>query len=147
MRRFKTVPSRKLGSQFVLRRVGAGTRTWDNTIVMGQGSNSASHRSSRVSLRRPGRVVCSRGWAVPLTNLFLSSVVVRECSVYSVNYTEPSCTKKCEQSPVTQTRILVSHRGLKMIQPSLTACTGLLGIGIDTRTHCNRIPGRGPDRF
>ena len=41
-RRFQTVPSGKLGSQLVLRRVGAGTRTCDNSIVIGQGSDSTN---------------------------------------------------------------------------------------------------------
>ena len=136
-------PPENLVPKFVLRRVGAGNRTWDNTIVMCQGSDSATHRSSRVSLRRPGRVVCSRGWAVPLTNLFTFrslSLVVQQCtrSITGV----PNI---CEQSPVT--KLEMSGSGSKMIQPSLTASTRLFGVRIHACAHCDPITGRGSDWF
>ena len=71
VRWFKTVPSRKLGDPIAARAVRRGPAR-DSPSLTGQGSNSATCRTRRVSLRRQGRVVCSRGWAVPFTNLFFS---------------------------------------------------------------------------
>ncbi|KIM63826.1 hypothetical protein SCLCIDRAFT_691095 [Scleroderma citrinum Foug A] len=49
-------PLQKTWSPIVSRCVSGG-RTWNNWTLTGQGSNSASSRSCRVSRRRPGHVV------------------------------------------------------------------------------------------
>ena len=75
VRWFKTVPSRKLGDPIAARAVRRGPAR-DSPSLTGQGSNSATCRTRRVSLRRQGRVVCSRRWAVPFVNLSFPLFVI-----------------------------------------------------------------------
>ena len=76
------------------------------------------------------------------SNPFASfSVVARECTQsITVSRQKP---KICKQGPVTK----LEFRYPKMSQPSLTASTGLLGMGIDARAHYDRVASRGSDWF